>query len=125
MRWKRFFPLTKGLSTALARQPCPKEPKSPHYTETLKQRELFAIRLKFPPHVVVEPHIHTEDEVVTVIEGNIVIGFGDVLDPSKAKSFTASGFYVIPAKTYHFVSVGDKGATIQINSNGPWTVGFK
>jgi uncharacterized protein DUF4437 len=90
-----------------------------------KTTGLFAIRLKFPPHAVVRPHMHSEDEVVTVIDGNIAIGFGDQQDPSKARSFSASGFYVIPAKTYHFVSVGDKGATIQINSNGPWTVEFK
>lgn len=86
---------------------------------------LFAIRLKFPPNAVVKPHLHTEDEVVTVIEGDIAIGFGEQLEPSKARTFSASGFYVIPARTYHFVSVGKKGATIQINSNGPWTVEFK
>jgi quercetin dioxygenase-like cupin family protein len=90
-----------------------------------KTSGLFAIRLKFPPDAVVKPHIHTEDEVVTVIEGDIAIGFGEQLDPPKARTFSAGGFYVIPARTYHFVSVGKKGATIQINSNGPWTVEFK
>jgi quercetin dioxygenase-like cupin family protein len=90
-----------------------------------KKSGLFAIRLKFPPNAVVKPHKHGEDEVVTVIEGNIGIGFGEELNTARVKKFTASGFYVIPAKTYHFVSVGESGATIQINSNGPWTVEFK
>jgi quercetin dioxygenase-like cupin family protein len=90
-----------------------------------KKAGLFAIRLKFPPNAVVKPHRHSEDEVVTIVEGNIAVGFGDQMDQGKAKTFSAKGFYVIPAKTYHFVSIGNNGATIQINSNGPWTVEFK
>jgi hypothetical protein len=90
-----------------------------------KKNEPFAMRLKLPANQIVRLHIHTNDEVVTVLEGSVMIGFGKQVQNSEATNFTAGSFYVNPGKTEHFVIVGQDGATIQINSIGPWTVEFK
>jgi mannose-6-phosphate isomerase-like protein (cupin superfamily) len=85
----------------------------------------FAIRLKLPANQVIKLHTHPKDEVVTVIEGSVMVGFGERIQLSKAKTFTAGSFYVNPAKSKHFVAIEKDGATVQINSIGPWTIEFK
>ena len=90
-----------------------------------KKNEPFAMRLKLPANQIVKLHIHTNDEVVTVLDGSVMIGFGKQIQNSEETNFTAGGFYVNPGKTEHFVIVGQDGVTIQINSIGPWTVEFK
>jgi hypothetical protein len=90
-----------------------------------KENGPFAMRLKLPANQIVKLHIHNNDEVVTVLEGSVMIGFGKQIQNSEATNFTAGSFYVNPGMTEHFVIVGQDGVTIQINSIGPWTVEFK
>lgn len=90
----------------------------------IKKEGPFAIRLKLLPNQVLKTHYHANDEVVTVLEGSISVGFNDQ-DPSAVKTFTAGSFYVNAAKIEHYTVVGPEGATIQINSLGPWTITFK
>jgi|GEM_PF-1843716 len=85
----------------------------------------FAIRLKLPANQVIKLHTHPVDEVVTVMEGSVMVGFGERIQLSKAKTFTAGSFYVNPAKSKHFVAIEKDGATVQINGMGPWTIEFK
>jgi quercetin dioxygenase-like cupin family protein len=90
----------------------------------IKKEAPFAIRVKLPPNVAIKTHYHLRDEVVTVLEGSVSIGFGDKTESSQTKTFTANSFYVNAADVKHYVVVGDKGVTIQINSIGPWTTRF-
>jgi mannose-6-phosphate isomerase-like protein (cupin superfamily) len=90
-----------------------------------KKEGPFAIRLKLPANQVIKLHVHPNDEVVTVLEGSVIVGFGDRIQLNKAKTFTAGSFYVNPAKAKHFVAIEKGGATVQINSIGPWTIEFK
>src|SRR4051812_30290365 len=46
----------------------------------------FVIRLQFPAGTKVAPHYHSTIEHVTVLTGEIKMGAGDVLDPSKTKA---------------------------------------
>ena len=84
----------------------------------------FAARFKFPANYKLYAHYHENDEVVTVLEGSVFVGFGDKTDMSVAKEFKAGSFYVNPARSHHFVVIGKKGAVVQINSVGPWTLEF-
>jgi quercetin dioxygenase-like cupin family protein len=84
----------------------------------------FAMRLKLPANQVIKVHSHPKDEVVTVIEGSVMVGFGERIQMSKTKTFTAGSFYVNPANAKHYVAVGKDGATVQINGIGPWTIVF-
>mgnify|MGYP000845472991 CR=1 FL=1 len=90
----------------------------------IKQEGPFAVRLKFPPNLFLKKHYHAKDEVVTVLEGTISVGFSDRTPPG-LKAFNAGSFYVNAANVEHYVMVGPEGATIQINAMGPWTITYK
>jgi hypothetical protein len=85
----------------------------------------FAIRLKLPPKLTMKTHYHLNDEVVTLLEGSVAVGFGDRTAASKTNTLTLNSFYVNAANVEHFLVVGDEGATIQVNSIGPWVTKFK
>ena len=89
-----------------------------------KEAGPFAIRLKLPANQVIKLHTHPKDEVVTVIEGSVMVGFGERIQLSKSKTFGAGSFYVNPANSKHFVAIEKDGATVQINGIGPWTTVF-
>jgi hypothetical protein len=91
----------------------------------IKKEGPFAIRLQLPPNLIIKTHHHLKDEVVTVLDGSVSVGFGDSTRSSATKTFTANSFYVNAANVEHFVVVGSKGVTIQINAIGPWTTTFK
>jgi len=90
-----------------------------------KKPSPFAIRLKLPPKLVMKTHYHLNDEVVTLLEGSVSIGFGEKTPTSKTNTLTPGSFYVNAANVLHFLLVGDDGATIQVNSIGPWVTKFE
>jgi hypothetical protein len=67
-------------------------------------------------------HQHPGPERVTIIEGDIYVGFGDHVNKAAATKFTAGSFYVNPKNTNHYVFTKDKVATVQITDMGPWQV---
>ncbi len=91
----------------------------------IKKAAPFAIRLQLPPNLIIKTHHHPNDEVVTVLDGSISVGFGERTASSETKTFMANSFYVNAATVEHFVIVGSEGVTIQINSLGPWITTFK
>lgn len=91
----------------------------------MTKAEPFAVRFKLPANQVIKLHVHPNDEVVTVLEGAVMLGFGDRMQMSQTRTFTVGSFYVNPAKTKHFVAIDKDGATIQINAVGPWGIEFK
>jgi hypothetical protein len=46
----------------------------------------YTLHVRYPPGHTVGPHTHKSAEHVTVLSGTILIGWGDVWDPTK---FTA------------------------------------
>lgn len=90
-----------------------------------KKEGPFAMRLRLPPNQTIRPHIHTNDEVVTVLEGEIMIGLGEMSPSATVKRFPPKSFYVNPAGTKHYVMTSKEGAVVQINTLGPWTISFE
>lgn len=91
----------------------------------IKKEGPFAVRLKLPPNLVLKTHYHPNDEVVTVLEGSIFIGLEGAPISRTSKEFKPGSFYVNAKHIRHQVNVGPNGATIQINSMGPWKVIFE
>lgn len=83
----------------------------------------FAIMAKFPSGYKVPPHWHSQDENVTVISGNLMMGTGDTGEEKGTHSLKAGGYSYMPAKTHHYVIA--KGETvIQVAGQGPFDVTY-
>lgn len=86
-----------------------------------KKEGIYTIRVKLPAGTRILPHTHPRDERVTVISGEVAVGFGDTFDSAGLKRFPAGSFYVNPAASRHFLSM-DEETVLQITGSGPWEV---
>ncbi|HEY0766901.1 MAG TPA: cupin domain-containing protein [Steroidobacteraceae bacterium] len=84
---------------------------------------LITIRIKMPAGYKVPPHWHPTDEHVTVLTGSLLLGMGDTLEESQAKTLTSGGYAVAPANMHHF-AMTKTGAVIQITLNGPFGITY-
>ena len=76
------------------------------------------IRVKMPDGYVNKPHYHAHPEYITVIQGTLLFGTGDVVNKSKAQTFPAGSFVAVPAGLHHWSVT--QGVTIeQIGGEGP------
>jgi len=107
MRWIEGPPAIKG-SRMTVLEGNPKEAGS-----------IYTLRISIPQPVKIEAHVHPQDERVTVLEGSVLVGFGDVADFSKTTRRKAGDFYVNPAGVNHFVQF-DEPTLIQMTGVGPW-----
>lgn len=82
---------------------------------------MFTIRLKFPPGYAVAPHHHPAPELVTVMDGTMGLGMGDVTDKPKAASLGVGGYIAMAPNMNHFAFT-DTGAVVQITSHGPFQI---
>jgi len=82
---------------------------------------MFTIRLKFQPGYAVAPHHHPTPELVTVMDGQMGIGMGEVADKPKAARLGVGGYVALAANMNHYAFT-DGGATIQITSHGPFQI---
>jgi len=78
----------------------------------------YVVRLKFPAGFKVAPHVHPNDENVTVISGTFHIGFGDKFDESKGQAIKAGGFAIAPKGVQHFAWASEE-TVIQLHGVGP------
>lgn len=83
---------------------------------------LFAVRLRFPAHYTIAPHWHPTTESFTVLKGKLLLGMGDTVDKSRAKSVPAGGFVSLPALGHHYVYTGDEEAVIDLFAYGPFQI---
>lgn len=88
------------------------------------QEGIFTMRVKFPPYYKLPAHWHPKDERVTVLEGAVYVGFGDVTDTANATKFTQGCFYVNPMESHHYVFTQAEGVTMQMTGIGPWGITY-
>lgn len=80
----------------------------------------FTMMLRLPGGVWIQPHFHNVDKRLVVIKGELLMGHGDVIDPTKTTVLRAGGIGVMPAQAHHYE--GGKGETIvALIANGPFT----
>jgi len=79
---------------------------------------LYVLRLKVPAGYKVPPHMHPQDENVTVISGTFNIAMGEKFDDSKGPNLKAGGFAKAPKGMAHFAWFPED-SVIQIHGLGP------
>ncbi|EIM24591.1 cupin domain-containing protein [Microvirga lotononidis] len=84
---------------------------------------VFVMRLKFPANYRIPPHTHPNDEIVTVLSGEVGFGMGTTFDPAKTKAIEAGGVIAMPPGTQHFVQ-NDQETVVQLSSRGPWSIAY-
>lgn len=72
-------------------------------------------RVKIPADARVLAHTHSQDELVTVIEGTWYLGEGAKFDAAKLKGYPAGSFIVIPAGIPHFVAAKEGTVVVQLS----------
>jgi len=85
--------------------------------------ELFVMRAWFPKGYRIPPHTHARAEVVTVISGSGVLGFGKVGGGRNTHRLTTGTFMVTPPDTPHYVTF-DRDTILQLSTIGPWTLTY-
>ena len=88
-----------------------------------KQEMLFTVRFRTGSEFEMKPHWHPRNERVTILEGKIGVGFGDVIDRERVTWFGPGDYYVNAKEAHHFV-LADGPAVLQITGIGPWKAIF-
>jgi len=79
----------------------------------------FVMRVEIPDGGKFPPHYHPVLEMVTVLQGTLLVGIGDKMVPAKMKAMPAGSFFSVPAGVHHYAMA--RGDTIiQLNDIGPW-----
>ncbi len=88
-----------------------------------KPGELYVFRAKLPDGYSVAPHTHPMDEHVTVIQGTMILGFGERRDESAMKELPTGSYVTLPSGVPHFNRM--KGETIlQFHGIGPYDIEY-
>jgi quercetin dioxygenase-like cupin family protein len=83
----------------------------------------YVFRAKLPDGYKVPPHWHPSDENVTVLQGTLLVGKGENLDPSAMEELPAGSFMRMPKTMRHFAMA--KGETIiQLHGIGPFEIHY-
>jgi quercetin dioxygenase-like cupin family protein len=83
----------------------------------------YVLRLKFPAGFKIAPHMHPNDENVTVISGMFHFGVGEKFDESKAQAVKPGGFVQAPKGVKHYAWASQE-TVIQLHGVGPAGVTF-
>ena len=81
--------------------------------------DLFVMRIGFPKGYKLAPHIHPRDEVVTVISGQFLMGYGKTADGKETHRLTPGTFLTTSANTAHYAEF-EEDTVLQLNTTGPW-----
>jgi quercetin dioxygenase-like cupin family protein len=81
--------------------------------------DLFVLRIWFPKGYKLAPHIHPRDEVVTVISGQFLMGYGEKADGKQTHRLTPGTFLMTSANTAHY-ALFEEDTVLQLNTTGPW-----
>ncbi|HEY6103536.1 MAG TPA: cupin domain-containing protein [bacterium] len=96
----------------------------PYYNDGRQRAQLFGDssrggawvdRVKIPAGGRVRAHTHSQDELVTIIEGTWYLGEGERFDPARLKGYPAGSFIVIPAGLPHFVAAKESTVIVQLS----------
>lgn len=83
----------------------------------------YVARVKLPAGYKVAPHVHPNDENVTVLSGMFHLGIGDKFDQSKGKALKPGDFYQVPKGVQHFAWASQE-TVIQLHGTGPGGINY-
>jgi quercetin dioxygenase-like cupin family protein len=81
-------------------------------------------RVKIPAGKRVLAHTHSQDELVTVIEGTWYLGEGTKFQLTNLKAYPAGSFVLIPAGVPHFVAAKEGTVVVQLNGTGKFQTDY-
>jgi quercetin dioxygenase-like cupin family protein len=79
----------------------------------------YIIRTRLAAKQAARPHYEDQDRFITVLEGTLWIGKGDVFNPEKLLPIREGGVAYLPANTHYFQVAGESEVVLQISGNGP------
>lgn len=78
----------------------------------------YTLRVRFPDGYRLPPHVHPAEERATVLQGSLLVGFGERWDDASAIVMAAGSFRVTPPGVPHYLRA--QGETIfQVDGVGP------
>jgi quercetin dioxygenase-like cupin family protein len=83
----------------------------------------YVIRLKLPAGYKIAPHMHPNDENVTVISGMFHFAAGDKFDDSKGEALKPGGYAQAPKGVKHYGWASEE-TIIQLHGIGPQGIDY-
>ena len=83
----------------------------------------YVIRAKLPDGYKVPPHWHPHDENITVVQGTLLLGEGEKIDPTKAEKLPAGSYARMPKTMRHF-AMAEGETIIQLHGIGPFEIHY-
>ncbi|HEY7772574.1 MAG TPA: cupin domain-containing protein [Marinagarivorans sp.] len=80
--------------------------------------DMYVYRVTFPKGHKSQPHFHTDQRVITILQGSLYVGYGDVYDESKLKRLPEGSVFTEPKNTSHFVWAKDERVLMQVTGSG-------
>ena len=80
--------------------------------------DMYVYRVAFPKGHKSEPHYHTDQRVITILQGSLYVGYGDVYDETKLKKLPEGSVFTEPKDTPHFVWAKDEKVLMQVTGTG-------
>jgi quercetin dioxygenase-like cupin family protein len=84
---------------------------------------LTTVELIMPSGYGIPPHYHPVDESIEVIEGAVLIGVGDEMDPGKAHRANAGDASTLNPGSHHYI-ISAETARVRVTFMGPYTVTY-
>lgn len=82
---------------------------------------MFTMRIRVPAGSALGPHWHPRHERVTVLSGEVRLGFGSVASKESVVRYGAGSFYVNPPRVMHYLYFAE-ATEIQLTGQGPWEI---
>lgn len=79
---------------------------------------MYVVRLKVPAGFKIAPHVHPNDENVTVLSGTFHIGTGEVFDEKSGETIKAGGYSFVAKWMTHYAFFPED-TVIQLHGVGP------
>jgi quercetin dioxygenase-like cupin family protein len=80
---------------------------------------MFTMRVRVPAGAAIPPHWHPRQERVTILSGEVDLGFGTVANKASVTRYPAGSFYVNPPRVMHYLFF-PKATEMQMTGIGPW-----
>ncbi len=77
---------------------------------------IYTFRIKVQKETKVPLHVHLKDERVSVLKGEICIGF----NAQSSTCIKEGGYYVNPKNVVHYLFTKENQTILQVTGEGPW-----
>lgn len=79
----------------------------------------YVLRVRMAPGSMIPPHTHPDTRSLTVLSGELHVGFGDTADLEKTNAFPTGSLAIVPAGLTHFVRSKDSEVVFQETGLAP------